>query len=141
MAPSDPKIPSLLSEAISREFITRTRYQPVPSADAADAVLSGAVLQIERLPTVYDQMTTDPKTGQTIGTGRASVIKVSVSLQVLLTERATGKVLFRQDHLEFTEAYQLASSSADYFDESSVALERVARDAARSVVSRILEQF
>jgi hypothetical protein len=64
-----------------------------------------------------------------------------VVVQVTLTERSTGKVLFTQPRLEFRERYEVSDDPQTYFDESGTAIERVARDAARTVVSAILENF
>src|SRR5205085_5115077 len=60
-----------LPEALSREFISRTRYQVIPDANQADAVLRGAVINYVSYPTVFDQRT-----------GRASGLQVSVVMQV-----------------------------------------------------------
>ena len=47
----------------------------------------------------------------------------------------------RSPRLEFRERYEIAADPQTYFDESGTAIERVARDAARTVVSAILENF
>ena len=121
-----------LPEAISREFIARTRYTVIPDAKEADAVLRGSVVNFVAFPSVFDQRT-----------GRASGLQVSVTMQVALTERATGKVLFSRPSFEMRQTYEFSPNSAPqaYFDESETALARLSRDVARDVVSAILEKF
>ena len=121
-----------LPEAISREFIARTRYRVVPDAKEADAVLRGTVVNYIAFPSVFDQRT-----------GRASGLQVSVVMQVTLTERSTGKVLFSRPSFEMRQTYEFSPNSAPqaYFDESETALARLSRDVARDVVSAILEMF
>ena len=47
------KLSDRLPEAISREFITRTRYRVVSDPTQADAVLTGAVNSYTSFPTVF----------------------------------------------------------------------------------------
>lgn len=119
-----------LPEALSREFIARTRYQVVPDPNEADAVLRGAVINYVSYPTVFDQRT-----------GRASGLQVSVILQVRLIERATGKLLFFRPGFEMKQRYEFSIDPKAYFDESETATDRLSRDVARKVVSAILENF
>jgi hypothetical protein len=120
----------LLPADITREFHTRTRYTIVSDPAQADAVLTGALTNFNSMGT-----TTDPVTG------RATSAQVVVALQITLTERKTGKVLYTQPHYEFRERYEVATDPKVYFDESGTAIERVARDVAHSIVSAILEAF
>ena len=125
------KLTDRLPEAITREFIARTRYQIVTDPQAADAVLRGAVINYNAYPTIFDQRT-----------GRASGLQVSVIMQVSLTERASGKVLFTRPSFEVHQRYEISTTDAKaYFEESDIALNRLSGDVARDVVSAILENF
>lgn len=124
------KLTDYLSRAVTREFLTRTRYQVVQDMNTADAVLSGSVVNYSSYPTIFD-----PKTG------RASGAQVNVNLSITLRERATGKILFTRPNLEFKERYEISVNPQAYFEESEVGLDRLSRDAARNVVSAILENF
>jgi outer membrane lipopolysaccharide assembly protein LptE/RlpB len=119
-----------LPAAITREFLTRTRYRVVADPNEADAVLYGTVRNYFSFPTIFDQRT-----------GRAAGVQVHVFLDVKLVERATGKVLFERQNYEFRGRYEIATDQAQYFDESSTALERLSREVARQLVSSILEAF
>ena len=119
-----------LPEAISREFISRTRYRIVSDPDQADAVVRGSVLNYTSYPTILDP-----------GTGRASAIEMHVLMQVSLVERATGRVIFSRPAFEIQERYQISIDAAAYFEESDAALRRVSQQVARQVVSAILQSF
>jgi outer membrane lipopolysaccharide assembly protein LptE/RlpB len=123
------KLSDRLAAAISREFLSRTRYRIVPDPNDADAVLRGAVTNYYSVPNVTDQTT-----------GRAAGIQVTVVLQATLTDRA-GKVLFTRPALEFRQRYEIAVDQAAYFEESDVALDRLSREVARTLVSSVLEAF
>jgi hypothetical protein len=124
------KISDLLAAAITREFISRTRYQIVADPDQADAVLSGSVVNFISYPTVFDSKT-----------GRAAGIQAIVMLQLSLRDRATNKVLFDRPHMEFRQNYEISVDPRAYFDESEVGMDRLSRDVARSVVSAVLANF
>ena len=124
------KISEVITAAVAREFISRTRYKVVADADNADAVLSGSVVNFVAYPTTFDPQT-----------GRAAGVQVIVVLSLSLRDRATNAVLFDRPHLEFRQAYEISVNPAAYFDESDVAMDRLSRDVARSVVSAVLENF
>lgn len=124
------RLTAQLPAAITREFLTRTRYRVAADPNEADAVLYGTVKNYFSFPTLFDQRT-----------GRASGVQVHVYLDVKLVERETGKVLFEQQNYEFRGRYEIAVDQAQYFDESSTALERLSREVARQLVSSILEAF
>ncbi len=119
-----------LPAALTREFLSRTRYRIVADPNEADAILSGAVVNYTSYPTVFDP-----------NTGRAASVQMSVILQVTLTDRATGAVLFSRPNFEARERYEISVDQRAYFEESDAALDRLSRDVARSVVSAILENF
>jgi len=124
------KITDRLPEAISREFISRTRYKIVSDPNAADMVLRATVLNYISSTTIIDPTT-----------NRASGVELRVIMQVNVTERATGKVLFSRPNFDFRERYQISTEPASYFEESDAALNRVSQQVARELVSSILENF
>jgi hypothetical protein len=124
------QLTSILPREVAREFISRTRYDIVADEHQADAILRGAVANYFSHPTVFDPVS-----------GRASVVQVSIVLRVSLVERATGKVLFDQPHLEMRERYEISVDQTAFFEESDVALQRMSRDFARRLVTAVLENF
>lgn len=128
-----------LPEALTREFISRTRYQIVSDEAQADAVLTGSVLNIFVGDTVFDP-----------NSGRAAGARLFVQMRVALRDRRTNAVLYENPGFDFRTRYEISTVDEGsgrrrdvnvYFDESDVALERLSREVARSVVSAILEKF
>jgi len=126
------KLTDRLAEAIGREFISKTHYSIISDPSQADAVLRGAVIDYIAYPVVVDQTT-----------GLATVLRINLKLQVSLTERATGRVLFSRPSFEMHENYEIspASNQKSYFDESDEGLRRLSGVVARDVVSAILSGF
>ena len=124
------KLTDRLAEAISREFIARTRYQIVNDPDSADAVLRGTVVNYVAYPVVFDQ-----------ATGRASGLQVNVTLQVSLVERVSGKVIYTRPNFEMHDRYEISQNDNQYFEESDPALARLSKTVARDIVTSILDNF
>ena len=124
------KLSDRLPAALTREFISRTRYRIVADPNEADAVLNGAVVAYRSYPTVLDPVTS-----------RASGAQLAVTLNVTLRERASGAVLFTRPSMEVRERYEISVDQRAYFEESDVALERLSRQVAKELVSAILEAF
>ena len=123
------KLADRLARDITREFIERTRYTVVADPANADAILTGAVVNFVSLPTTYDP-----------ATSRATGVQVIVVVQLQLTD-AAGKVILNRPGMEIRNRYEISVDPKAYLDESGPAVDRLARDVARSVVSAVLENF
>ena len=124
------KLTDVMPGALAREFITRTRYRVVPDPDAADMVLRGVIVTYSFNPTIFDPVSQ-----------RANVADLHVTMQVTLTERATGKVLFQRPAFDIKENYQISPQPAEYFEESALAAQRAGERVSRQLVTSILENF
>ena len=123
------KLTDQLTEAVTREFISRTKYHITSDPGAADATLRGSVNSVFNFPTVYDPVTF-----------RAANVEVHVNLKIQLVDRS-GKVLFDRPGMEVRERYEVSVDPTVYFDESEFAMRRLSQDVAKTVVSAILENF
>jgi hypothetical protein len=124
------KLTDHLPQAIGREFLTRTRYKIVSDPAQADAVLKGTVVNYVAYATIFDPVRS-----------RATAVELHAVLNISLTDRATGKVLFSRPNLEIRERYEISVDPTQYFEESDAALDRVSDQVAKQVVSAILENF
>lgn len=124
------KLTEKLPMAITREFIARTKYQILPDANGADAVLRGSVSTVLAYPTVFDPTT-----------GRAAGVQVQTILAVTLTQAKNAAVIYTNPSLDFRQRYEISTDPLAYFDESASAFDRLCRDVAASVVTAILENF
>jgi len=123
-------IEQTITNAVVHEFSSRTKYRVVSSpADEVDATLVGKVLTTESAPATYDSQT-----------GRATTALVTVTASVKLVDRH-GKVLFENDNYTFRDQYQLSADPLSFFEEDTVANQRMAADFSRTLVSNVLEAF
>ena len=123
------KLSGYMTEAVSLEMISRTRFTINADPSKADATLTASIVNIFSNATV-----SDPTTGR--GTGAQVIVQIQVRLVA-----KDGRVLFDRPNLDFRERYEISTDPRQYLDESQAALQRLSRDVARTVVSAILENF
>jgi len=124
------RIEQKVSAAVTREFIERTPYQITASPAQADAVLHGTIKDVRSGVVAFD-----------LNTGRATTSQVQVTAEVELVDLHTKKVLFKNPKYIFREQYQISQTPSAQFEEDQPALDRLARDLARTLVTEILENF
>jgi hypothetical protein len=124
------KITDVMPQAFAREFISHTRYKVVSDPGQADMILQGTIINYTNNPTIFDQKLQ-----------RANVADLHVTMDVKLTERATGRVLYQQPAFEVKESYQISPDANEYFEESDLAVRRASERVAQKVVTSILENF
>ena len=123
------RIEQILTEAVVREFIARTKYRVVPEVDGADLSLQGEVTNIGSGAVLFDPTT-----------GRATTVLVTVNLRVVLQDRA-GKILYQNNNFVFRQPYEISVDIPSFFQEEGPALDRMSRDFAAQLVSDIQENF
>jgi outer membrane lipopolysaccharide assembly protein LptE/RlpB len=124
------RIEQRFTQAVIREFITRTKYQIIQNETAADAVLRGEVLAIETTPVLFDSTT-----------GQVTAMLVTIHVKVLLLDNHTQKSIYENDDMVFRDEYQISSDVQSFFEEQDPALERMSRDFAARLVSNVVEKF
>ena len=116
------------TQAVVRELNARTRLRVVNSADA-DATLSGTILTQTSVPLTYDSTS-----------GVTSSYLITLTARVILTAH-DGTTLYRNDNLSFREQYQSTQDLSGFIREDTPAVQRLANNFARAVVSDMLESF
>jgi len=130
-----PQIEQKFTEKIRTEFINRNKYKIVYVTGGADAVLSGAITSFTNIPVGLTNQQ------------QASRYRFTVILRVRFTDSRNNQVLWSNDALTFSGEYDLRTSgttqveSTVLLEQEGPAVERLATDLARSVVSSILEAF
>lgn len=124
------RIEQRLASALIRELIRRTNFAVTASEEQADAVLNGTVVRAGSRAIAFD-----------LNTGRATTLQMEIEARVELVEHGSGKVLFSNPRYIFREQYQIDPNIEVLFEEDEAALERIAHDMARTLVSEILENF
>ena len=119
---------ALMTNAVIREFATRTRLRVTPDSGAgSDAVLHGTILTQTVTPLTYNT-----------STQQSSSFLVTVIISVTLNDR-DGKILYENKNYTFRQQYQSTANLATFFDESPAAEERLSREFARALVADVLE--
>jgi hypothetical protein len=128
------ELEQVLTQRLRAEFIGRGKYNVVPEAKGADAVLTGDIQSIAIAPTGF----TDER--------QASRYTVTLSVRIEFRDVKTDKILWQDPALRFSEEYEVATvlSTTDvgaFFGQDTNALDRLATNFARSVVTAIMEAF
>jgi hypothetical protein len=123
-----------LTERVRSEFIGRGKYRVIPETAGADAVLTGTIGSITLSPSSFNDNQQATR----------YVIVVTTSLE--FKDVKADKVLWSNPSWQFREEYQLTTATealdpTAFFGQEANALDRIANDFARSVVSAILEAF
>lgn len=125
----------VLTARVRQEFLSRGRYRVLPQADGADAVLLGELSSITLTPTAFNDEQ------------QARRYAAQVVVRITFRDVKEDKILWQNPSLVFREEFDVVSNSGSALDPSSFfgqggnALDRVASEFARSVVSAILEAF
>jgi outer membrane lipopolysaccharide assembly protein LptE/RlpB len=124
------RIEQRFTEAVIREFISRTKYRVVQDAKASDAVLHGEVLTIETSPVLFNATT-----------GEVTTMLVTVHAKVQLMDSHTQKAVYQNDDMLFRDEYQISPDVKSFFQEEDPAVERMAHDFASKLVANVMEGF
>lgn len=121
---------TVMTQAVVRELLTRTRLRVVPSEDpAADLVLHGTIISQTVAPLTYNSVTQE-----------SSSFLITVVVAARLVTR-DGRVLYANDNYVFRQQYQSTTDLTTYLDEDPAAMARLSRDFAHALVSDMLESF
>ncbi len=124
-----------LTRQVRSEFIGRGRLRVIAADTGVDAVLDGTISSVTITPATFDAQQ------------QASRYIFTLSAALQFRDLVTGEIIWENPALTFSDEYEVASGpggqldASTFFGQQSNAMERVARDFARTVVSSILEAF
>jgi outer membrane lipopolysaccharide assembly protein LptE/RlpB len=117
-----------LTEAVVREFITRTRFRVITNSGSdADAVLHGTILKQAVMPLTYNA-----------ATQQSSSFVITIVASVTLTAH-DGRVLYENKNYVYREQYQSSTDLPTFIQEDPAAIQRLSREFAKQLVADILE--
>jgi outer membrane lipopolysaccharide assembly protein LptE/RlpB len=117
-----------MTDAVIREFATRTRFRVTPSENAdADAVLHGTILKEAVAPLTYNSSTQE-----------SSSFLITIVVSVTLNGR-DGRVLYENKNYVFRQQYQSTTDLPTFLQENPAAVERLSREFAHQLVADVLE--
>ena len=119
----------LITDAVTREFVSRGNFSVVAEQQGADAVLSGTITNFTVTP-----IGLNPEE-------EASNYLVQITAQVTFRDLVQNQVMFTNDAFLFRSQFELEPNPGEFFDVTTIAIDEIAIEFARSVVSQILEGF
>lgn len=123
-----------VSEQVRGELAGRGKYKIEPRDTGVDAVLTGDVNSITITPVSFNQQQ------------QATRYVLTLSASVQFKDVKTGKVLWANPAMAFREEFEPTTGAnvtdvTAFFGQDVNALERIASEFARAVVSALLEAF
>lgn len=127
-------IDRILTERVREELISRGKYRIVPDASGVDAVVEATIQSVSFAPATFD------------ADRQASRYFITISASLSFKDLKTGKEIWSNPSLSFRDEYPIsnAASATDvtaFFGNETNAVNRLAADFARTVVSAMLEAF
>jgi hypothetical protein len=123
-----------ITERVVSEFIGRGKYKVEPTTTGVDAILLGEISSITLAPSAFNEERL------------ASRYVLTVTARIEFKDVKADKVLWSNPALQFREEFDVTSSTtatdpSAFFGQNVNALDRIATEFARTVVSAILEAF
>ena len=128
------EIEQVLVQRVRSEFMGRGRYTIVPQTSGADAALIGEITGLSVAPSGFNSQQ------------QATRYAATLTMKLEFRDLQSDTVLWSNPSMVFREEYDVTTvtggtDAALFFGQNTNALERLAADFARTVVSSILEAF
>jgi hypothetical protein len=124
------KVEQRFTSAMVDEVLRRARsLNVVSTAEGADAVMLGTIKAFSFRPVVLDDF------------GRARLFEVTIIVGLTVRDQTRNKIIFDHQNYVFRDEYEISGDPKTFFSEEGPAVDRIARDFAKSVISTILEGF
>jgi hypothetical protein len=123
-----------VTDRVRAELIGRGRWDVKPELEGADAVLTGQITGVTLVPAAFNDQQ------------QATRIVLTLVARVELRDVKANKVIWANPGMQFSEQYDVSntSSAADpnaFLRNDVNALDRLASEFARAIVSAMLEAF
>jgi outer membrane lipopolysaccharide assembly protein LptE/RlpB len=121
-----------VTERVRSELAGRGRYTIDTSAAGADAVLSGEISSITIVPAAFNQQR------------QATRYAIVLTAKIEFRDVKNNKVIWNNPSMQFREEFENSGTVNDpnaFFGQDVNALDRLAAEFARTLVSAILEAF
>jgi hypothetical protein len=124
------KVEQRFTAAMIDETLRRSRSLKVVSTpEGADAVMLGVIKQFYLRGLALDDF------------GRARIYEVTIVAGLTVRDQTRNKVIFDNQNYVFRGEYEISTDPKSFFNEEGPAVDRLAHDFARSVLTTVLEGF
>ena len=121
-----------VSERVRSELIGRGKYKVETTATGVDAVIAGEITSIAIVPTAWNNQ------------GLATRYQLVLTAKIEFRDVTDNRIIWSNPSMQFRDDYETSATISDpnaFFGQDVNALDRVATEFARSLVSAILEAF
>lgn len=124
------KLEQRFTSAMIEETLRRARSLKVVSdTEGADAVMNGTIKSFIYRGVVLND------------SGRARIFEITIYASITVRDQTKNKILFDNQNYVFREQYEISEDPQTFFAEEGPAVDRMAKDFAKSVMTTILEGF
>ncbi|MEW6734014.1 MAG: LptE family protein [Acidobacteriota bacterium] len=124
------RVEQKFTAAVINELLHRTnRFKLASDPAQADATITGNIRNFGFRHVLLDN------------NGRTRVFEITITTSVLVRDQTSNKVLFDNPRIVFRGEYELSDDPRSFFNEEDPAVERLARDFAKSMLSTVMEGF
>ncbi|NDD64269.1 MAG: hypothetical protein EBZ36_09865 [Acidobacteria bacterium] len=124
------KVEQRFTSALIDEVLRRARsLSVIPTDENADAVLQGTIRSYNLRPVLLDDF------------GRARLFEVTVTVALTVRDQTRNRVIFDNQNFIFRGEYEISGDPKTFFSEEGPAVDRLARDFSRAVLTTLLEGF
>ena len=123
-----------ITEHVRTELVGRGKYTIVPDTTGVDAVLSGDIVSVTLTPAAFNSQS------------QATRYALTLTAKVEFKDLKANKVIWSNPSMQYREEFDVTTATATldataFFGQDVNALDRLASEFARAVVSAILEAF
>ena len=124
------KVEQRFTAAMVDEVLRRARaLEVVAEPTGADAVMLGTIKQFYIRPVLLNDL------------GRARMFEIIITMSLTVRDQTKNKIIYSNQNFTFRDQYEIANDPQQFFNEEGPAVDRVAKDFAKSVLTTILEGF
>lgn len=123
------KVDQIFTKAMINEMVRSTGYKIVSNSTGADAILKSTIRGLNTSPVTFSK------------SSFASTFLVTINAKVQLIEKSSGKILYENHNVLFSEQYVINTDVENFFSEMNPAMSRLAEDFSSTIVAAILEAF
>ncbi|MBI3456247.1 MAG: LptE family protein [Candidatus Rokubacteria bacterium] len=125
----EPGIEEFITQALTQAVVTSGRLRLAESAERADAVLEGSIVEYSLTSLAFDRA------------ANVTQYRLQIALTLTLRDRAKNEVIWKQDRIEERADFPVAGQVTQTLVREEQAVRRAAVDVARAIVSLAFEGF
>jgi hypothetical protein len=121
-----------ITERVRSELIGRGKYRVEPAATGVDAVIAGEITSINFVASAHNDQR------------QATRYQLVLTAKIEFRDVTSNKIIWSNPSMQFREDYEIPGTISEpnaFFGQDANALDRLATEFARALVSAILEAF